>query len=57
LSIAKLWTEVWLSQITSSPQYGEGAAGGWSAELGVSASRGWTLIIDAVFVFGSITGK
>ena len=28
LSIAKLWTVVWLFQIASSPQYGDGAAGG-----------------------------
>src|SRR5262249_55633863 len=35
LSIAKLWTFVLLVQIASSAQYGDAAAGGWSAELGV----------------------
>ena len=39
LSIEKLWTVVWLFQITSSPQYGDGAAGGVAAELGVCGSR------------------
>ena len=39
LSIAKLCALVWLVQIASSPQYGEGCAGGVSASLGVFGSR------------------
>jgi hypothetical protein len=39
LSIAKLCASDWLFQIASSAQYTEGAAGGWSAALGVFGSR------------------
>src|SRR5207245_8571787 len=39
LSMAKLWTVVWLFQIFSSPQNGDGAMGGVSPELGVPGSR------------------
>ncbi len=42
--MAKLCTLVWLFQMASSPQYGEAAAGALFAELGVSASRGFSLI-------------
>jgi hypothetical protein len=57
LSIAKLWTVVWPFQIASSPQYGDGPAGGVLTELGVSGSRTVSLIIDAVCVFGSTTDR
>src|SRR5215831_11200081 len=57
LSIAKLCTVVLLFQIASSPQYGDAAAGGVSAELGVSGSRTVSLTMLAVLVFGSITGR
>src|SRR6185436_4939336 len=55
LSIAKLWTVVWLFQIASLPQYGDGAKGGVFAELGVSGSRTVSFTIDATFSRGSTT--
>src|SRR4029077_8465998 len=57
LSIEKLCTVVLLFQIASSPQYGDGAAGGVFTELGVSGSRTVSLIWLAVFLLGSITGR
>ena len=55
--LAAGYASAFASQIASSPQYGDGAAGGWSFELGVSASRGPIFTCVAVCVFGSITGK
>src|SRR5258706_13491946 len=57
LSIAKLCTVVLLFQITSSPQNGDGAAGGWPAELGVSGSRTTSFTWLGEFVRGSITAR
>ena len=48
LSIAKLCALAWLVQIASSPQYGDGCAGGVLASLGVFGSRTSSLICVAV---------
>ena len=57
LSIAKLWTVVWLFQIASSPQYGDGAAGGVFAELGVFGSRTVSFTWLGALRVGSTTGR
>ena len=54
--MAKLCALVWLVQIRSSPQYGDAAAGGTSASLGVFGSRTFSLICVAVCRTGSTTG-
>ena len=56
LSIAKLCALAWLVQIASSPQYGDGCAGGVCASLGVFGSRTVSFTCVAVCVFGSTTG-
>ena len=56
LSMAKLCALVWLVQIRSSLQYGDAAAGGTSASLGVFGSRTFSLICVALFLPGSTTG-
>ena len=55
-SIAKLWALDWLVQIASSPQYGEGAAGGVFASLGVFGSRTCSSTFLATLLRGSTTG-
>ena len=55
--MAKLWTLVWLFQITSSPQYGDGAAGGVFAELGVCGSRTVIFTWLAALRVGSTTAR
>src|SRR5262249_20081804 len=55
-SIIWLWMLVWLSQIGSGPQYGEGAMG-LSLEDGVFGSRTGGFTCVAVCVFGSSTRK
>ncbi len=57
LSIAKLCETDWLFQITSSPQYAEGAAGGWSAALGVFGSRTTSATCVAELSAGFTTGR
>src|SRR5688572_33319420 len=55
-SIIWLWMLAWLSQIGSAPQNDDGAIGS-SLWFGVFASRTGCLMVDAVCVFGSSTGK
>src|SRR5882757_9863162 len=55
-SIIGLCMVVWLSQITSSPQYGD-APCGLSFDDGVLGSRTGIFTAVAVCVFGSSTGK
>mgnify|MGYP003694629377 CR=1 FL=1 len=54
--MAKLCAVVCAVQIASSPQYGDGCAGGLFAWLGVFGSRTISLICVAVFFPGSTTG-
>ena len=44
-------------QITSSAQYGDEAAGGVSASLGVFGSRTCNFTVLALCAFGSTTGR
>src|SRR5262245_31760898 len=55
-SIIWWWMLVWLSQIGSGSQYGEGAMG-FALEDGVFGSRTGCFTCVAVCVFGSSTGK
>src|SRR5580765_5141026 len=55
-SIAKLWVLVWLVQIASSPQYGDGCGGGVLAALGVFGSRTVSFTWPAVWRVGSMVG-
>ena len=60
--MAKLWVLVWLVQIASSPQYGDGCGGGVLAALGVFGSRTvsftwpavWRVGIDGRHVVGAL---
>ena len=56
LSIAKLCAVVWLFQIASSPQYGDGCGGGVFAALGVFGSRTVSFTWLAALRVGSTTG-
>src|SRR5580658_8464783 len=52
-----LWTIAWLSQISSSPQYGDGASCEYSSfELEVFGSMTGSRILDATALTGSSTG-
>ena len=57
LSMAKLCVLVWLIQMASSPQYGDGAGGGVLAALGVFGSRTVSFTWLVVLRVGSITGR
>ena len=54
--MAKLCATLWLSQMTSSAQYGDGIIGGVDAVVGVSASRTRNGTRLAICVVGSTTG-
>jgi hypothetical protein len=55
--MAKLCVLVWLFQMTSSPQYGEGCAGGVLAALGVFGSRTVSFTWVTALCVGSTTGR
>src|SRR5439155_21657209 len=57
LSSIGLCTLAWLSQILSSPQYGEARSTGRLAALGVFGSRTGMWIVVATFLTGSSTGR
>ena len=55
--MAKLWVLVWLVQMTSSPQYGDGCGGVLFAALGVFGSRTVSFTWLVVLRVGSTTGR